>query len=74
MAMSVWLTRGDHLRAIQLNRTDLKSLVIHGNSHLYYCQKPKNKPHVRPNWSWLGPIATEFLMHPAFLDGTSLAK
>jgi hypothetical protein len=46
MVVSVWLTRGDHLRAIQLNRTDLEFLVFYGTSHLYPHQK---KPHVRPN-------------------------
>ncbi len=56
MVVSVRLTRGDHLRAIQLNRTDLKSLATYGTSHLYPYQ---NKPCVRPNWSWFGPIATQ---------------
>jgi hypothetical protein len=41
MVMSVWLTHGDHLQVIQLNRMDLKSLVIHGNSYLHHCQNQK---------------------------------
>ncbi len=57
MVVSVWLTRGDHLRAIQLNRTDLKSLATYGTPHLYPCQ---NKPCVHSNWSWFGPIATQY--------------
>jgi hypothetical protein len=26
----------------------------------YIIAKTKNKPHVCPNWSWFGPIATQF--------------
>jgi hypothetical protein len=57
MVVSIWLTCGDHLRAIQLNRMDLESLVFYGTSHLY---PHENKPHVHPNWSWFGPIATQY--------------
>ncbi len=53
--VSVWFTRGDQLRAIQLNKMDLKSLVIHGNSHLHHYQN--QKPHVRPNQNWLELVA-----------------
>jgi hypothetical protein len=70
MVVSVWLTHGDHMRAIQLNRTDLKSLATYGTSYLYLCQN-KNKPHVRPNWSWFGLVTTQYQIQPSSLGGTS---
>ncbi len=73
MVILVWITSGDQLWAIQLNRTNLKSLVIHGNSHLHHCQnqKPRCPPQFELAWTC---SQKQFPIQPSSLDGTSLEK